>query len=185
VHPKRWNVTQFHDLRGQPWLENCRLVLVEGDILEFSRESPRDDAALGVVQESLRIAFGNGYCVRARMALVLGLSTDPVPDIAVVAGSPRDYKDHPRTALLVVEIAESSLAYDTREKANLYAAGGILDYWVVDLVQRQLIVFRDPARDVVQMYGAAYRSRDTYDASIAVSPLAAPQTQIRVGDLLP
>jgi Uma2 family endonuclease len=182
---KRWTVTEFHALRGDPRYEGKRWILVEGEILDMPHPNPPHDTSLGLTDQEMRTAFGSSFWVRGQMALVLGLATDPVPDIAVVAGSPRDYTDHPRTALLVVEIAESSLSYDTREKANLYAAGGILDYWVVDLVHRQLIVFRDPAREAAQLYGAAYRSRVTYDAAATVSPLAATQASVAVKELLP
>ena len=181
----RWTVTQFHDLRGEPKYENRSLMLVEGQILEMPKPNPPHDASIGLTEQALRASFGAGHWIRGQMALVLGLATDPVPDVAVVPGSPRDYTDHPRSALLVVEVAESSLSYDTRDKANLYAASGIRDYWVVDLVNRQLIVFRDPAREAVQLYGAAYRSRTVLDASSSVSPLAAPEASILVGDLLP
>jgi Uma2 family endonuclease len=183
--PKRWSVTEFHELRGDPKNEDRRLILVEGEVVEMPKPNPPHDVSIGLTEDVLRRVFGSGHWVRGQMALVLGLSTDPVPDVAVVAGLPRDFADHPRTAKLVVEIAESSLSYDTREKANLYAAGGILDYWVIDLIQRQLIVFRDPARDSIQLFGAAFRSRVEYDAARSVAPLAAPQSPIAVGDLLP
>jgi Uma2 family endonuclease len=181
----RWTVTEFHDLRGEPKYENRSLILVEGQILEMPKPNPAHDTSVGLTDYALKQVFASGYWVRVQMALVLGLSTDPVPDVAVVPGLPRDYTDHPRSALIVVEVAESSLSYDTREKANLYAASGVLDYWVVDLVNRQLIVFRDPARDAVQLYGAAYRSRTVLDPAKTASPLAAPQATILVGDLLP
>jgi Uma2 family endonuclease len=118
------------------------------------------------------------------MALVLGLATDPVPDIAVVPGSPRDYAEHPRGALLVVEIAESSLTYDCGDKADLYAAGGIRDYWVVDLIHRQVIVHRDPASDPVRVFGARYRTVTTVDAGTP-APLEAPGKAVVVRHLLP
>lgn len=120
--PKRWTVAEFHQLRGEPWLEAQRMILVEGEILDMPNPDPPHDAGLGLLEELLREAFGRGFWVRGRMALVLGLATDPVPDIAVVAGSPRDFKEHPRTALLVVEVSQSTLAYDLRQKASLYAA---------------------------------------------------------------
>jgi Uma2 family endonuclease len=104
--------------------------------------------------------------------------------LAVVAGSPRDYADHPRSALLVVEVAESSLNYDLREKANLYAAGGIQEYWVIDLVHRQLIALRDPNVDAAQAFGASYRTRTAHDPTAAVRPLAA-SADVLVADLLP
>jgi len=182
---KRWTVAEFHALVGQPQFENRRMILVEGEILEMPNPNPPHDAALGLTHEVLRATFG-GYWVRPQMALVLGLSTDPVPDLAVVRGSPRDYKEHPRGALLVVEISDSTLAYDTREKANLYAAGGIQDYWVVDLVHRSLLICRDPATDPTQVFGAAYRSRVTLTAESRATPIACEAAPgILVGDMLP
>jgi Uma2 family endonuclease len=181
----RWTVTEFHELRGEPKYESRNLILVEGQILEMPKPNPAHDAAVLLTEIALRKAFGEGHCIRVQMALVLGLSTDPVPDVSVVIGSPRDYTDHPRTAMIVVEVADSSLAYDTRDKANLFAASGIQDYWVVDLVHRKAIIFRDPTRDPIQAFGAAYRSRLVVDAADSVAPLAAPQTPIAVGDLLP
>jgi Uma2 family endonuclease len=183
--PKRWTVAEFHRLRGESWLESRRMILIEGEILEMPSPNPPHDASLGLADEVLRAAFGKGFWIRGQMALILGQATDPVPDLAVVAGSPRDYADHPRTALLAVEIAESSLAYDTRDKANLYAAGGIQEYWVVDLIHRQLIVFRDPARDASQLFGAVYRTRTAHEPAAQVCPIAAAQSTVRVGDLLP
>ena len=154
--PKRWTVAEFHQLRSETWLEAQRMILVEGVVLEMPNPDPPHDAGLGLLEELLRVAFGQRHWIRGQMALVLGLSTDPVPDIAVVAGSPRNYKDHPRTALLVVEISQSTLAYDPRQKASLYAAARILDYWVVDLAHRRVIVHRDPASDPSQVHGAKY-----------------------------
>jgi Uma2 family endonuclease len=183
--PKRWTVAEFHTICGEPAFENRKMILVEGEIFEMPAPNPPHDMALGLTDQALRIAFGPGAWVRGQMALILGLSTDPIPDLAVVSGNPRDYKDQPRSALLVVEIAESSLGYDTHSKASVYAAGGIQEYWVVDLVHRGLIVFRDPAADPIEPYGAAYRSRQVLDSAATVSPLAAPAGVVKVSSLLP
>jgi len=182
---KRWTVAEFHQLRSAAWLESRRLILVEGEILEMPNPNPPHDASLGLTEQVLRGVFGHGFWVRGQMALVLGLSTDPVPDIAVVPGSPRDYTEHPRGALLVVETAESSLTYDCGDKADLYAAGGIEDYWVVDLIHRQVIVHREPSSDPVRLFGARYRTILTVDAAGTLAPLAAPGQTIAVRDLLP
>jgi Uma2 family endonuclease len=148
--------------------------------------NPQHNTSVGLTDDLLRAAFGRKCWVRIQMPLILGLATDPVPDIAVVTGTPRDYAHaQPRSALLVVEISESTLAYDTHEKANLYAASGIADYWVVDLVHRTLIVFRDPVTDPAQLFGAAYRSRVVLDSSVSVAALSAHGTEIPVADLLP
>lgn len=185
--PKRWTVAEFHALLGQPEYENRSLILVEGEILEMPNPNPPHDTALILTHSALLALFGGGFVVRQQMALLLGLSTDPLPDLAVVEGAPRDFKDRqPRSALLVVEISDSTLAYDTREKANLYAAAGIADYWVVDLVHRSLLICREPASDPAQVFGAAYRSRVTLTPESRAQPLAsAPGQDILVSDLLP
>jgi len=184
--PKRWTVAEFHVICSEPVLENKKLILVEGEILEMPNPNPPHDTSLLLAQAILQAVFGVGYCVRGQMALVLGLSTDPMPDLAVVKGSPRDYSAvHPRTAELVVEVSESSLAYDSGDKANLYAAGGIAEYWVVDLVNRQLHVFRDPQVDAAQPFGARYHTRQTLDSAAAITALAASANTIAVNSLLP
>src|SRR5205823_2747186 len=114
------------------------------------------DASLELTAEWLRGVFTPGCWVRVQMGLVLGVNTDPIPDVAVVPGSPRTLTQTPRSALLVVEVAESSLAYDTGEKASLYAAAGIEDYWVIDVEHRRLLVFRGPMADPNQKYGHRY-----------------------------
>jgi Uma2 family endonuclease len=103
--------------------------------------------------------------------------TDPVPDLAVVPGRPRDYTAHPTTADLVIEVADSSLAFDTNEKRLLYAKAGIREYWVVDVNGRRLHVYRDPK-------AGDYTSQRTFGPSESVSPLAAPSATVRVADLL-
>ena len=120
------------------------------------------------------------------MPLALGQSPDPVPDLAVLTGSVRDYvATQPTTAVLVVEVADTSLATDRGEKAQLYAAAGIADYWVVDLNSRLVIVHRDPQPDPASPSGAAYRAVTPLTPGQTVSPRAAPQAAVNVGDLLP
>jgi Uma2 family endonuclease len=139
-----------------------------------------------LVEAALRLAFGVAYCVRGQMPLVLNQTTDPLPDVAVVTGSVRDFVTrHPDSAVLVVEVSDSTLAYDTGSKASLYAAAGIADYWVVDLVHRQLIVHRGPVADAGQPHGAKYASVTTLDSAGSTAPLAAAGNVIQVADLLP
>jgi Uma2 family endonuclease len=114
-----------------------------------------------------------------------GLRSDPVPDLAVVPGGPRDYVNHPTTAQLVVEVADTSLAMDTGEKVHVYAASGIADYWVVDLNNRQLIVYHDPRPDPASPLGSAYATVTRLVVGQTVSPLANPGATVNVSDLLP
>jgi len=107
------------------------------------------------------------------------------PDVLVVAGTRREYSDHPTTAALVVEVADSSLAFDIGEKASLYAAAGIADYWVLDLSHNRSYVFRDPRPEADQRFGHGYFRMSLNGPADSVSPLAAPTASILVSDLLP
>jgi Uma2 family endonuclease len=84
-----------------------------------------------------------------------------------------------------VEVADSSLAFDIGDKASLYAAAGITDYWVVDLAHGRLYVFRDPRPEQGQRFGHSYFRQSLLGPADRVSPLAAPGASILVGELLP
>jgi Uma2 family endonuclease len=168
------------------WFEHKRVMLIEGEILEMAGPNPPHSTAVALVLEVLRSIFVSGFVVRGENPLTLGLSTDPVPDAAVVRGSVRDYAtNHPTTAELVVDVSESTLNYDTGDKPSLYASAGIADYWVVDLVNRQLVVFRDPQRDSSRPFGFFYADATAYAPGQSASPLRAPQSRVLVNDLLP
>lgn len=182
---KRWTVAEFHRLWEEGWFENCRPVLLEGKFLEVPNPGPLHNMSTTLVDYQLKSLFGTGFVVRVQMPLVLSLWTDPVPDVAVVRGTPFDYPTNPTTAELVVEVADSSLSTDLGEKAALYAAAGISDYWVVDLVHRFLVVHQDPQVDASVPSQSRYRQVRTLNEASSCHPLAAPILSVLVGDLLP
>lgn len=175
--PLRWTCAEFHRFGDMGVFEGRRAMLIDGVILEEGPMNPPHAMALGLVDEALRTAFGIGWWIRGQSPLVLGQDLDPEPDLAVVPGRPRDYADHPNTAVLVIEVADSSFDFDTNEKRLLYARAGIRDYWVVDINGRRLLVYRDPQ-------GGDYASQQTFGPADTVSPLAAPGAIVRVADLL-
>jgi Uma2 family endonuclease len=182
---KRWTVDEFHEIYSLPAFESTRLVLLDGEILDMPNPNAPHDAGLGLALAALVAAFGPGFWVRGQMALRLNQTTDPMPDIAIVPGTPRDYPRQPTTALQVVEVSDSTLAIDTGVKAELYAAAGIEDYWVVDVNHRRLIVHRGPQPDTAAAFGASYATADSLTAGQSVAPLARPQSTVSVTDLLP
>jgi len=109
--------------------------------------------------------------------------SEPEPDLAVLRGSPRDWlADHPSTAALVVEIADTSLRFDRVVKGRVYAAAGIADYWIVNLRDRVIEVYREPIRGVRR---ARYASAHVTHPGETLTPLAAPGARITVDELLP
>jgi Uma2 family endonuclease len=180
-----WTVDQFHYLGDLGMFEGRRAMLIDGVIVEEGAMNPPHRLALELSSEAVRSAFGAGWRVCVQMPLVLGQSTDPEPDIAVVAGTPRGATAHPTTAALVVEVADSSLRFDATVKVALYAAGGIADYWVLDVHARQILVFRDPSADPAAAHGHTYLTQRTLGPADAITPLAAPGRTVSVADLLP
>jgi Uma2 family endonuclease len=182
----RWTCAEFYDLGDRGVFDNRRVMLIDGEILEMPLPNPPHATAEALTEEALRAIFGTGFVVRTEKPLPLGQSTDPVPDVAVVTGSIRDFAQaHPTTAALVVEISDSSLDYDTTDKASLYAAAGIADYWVVDLVNRRLVVMRDPVADTAARHGSRYSTVTALAVGQNVAPLAAPAATVAVADLMP
>jgi Uma2 family endonuclease len=180
-----WSVEAFHRAASQKvWDEGRRIILIRGELLELGPMNPLHATGVRLVNAALLNCFSIGYLVQIQLPLVFGGETDPVPDAAVVVGELRDYLEtHPTTASLVVEVADSSLFFDLTTKAELYATANIPEYWVVDLENKQLHVFRDP--QPVPENGNAYRTHLTLASAERVSPLAKPDASVSVAELLP
>jgi Uma2 family endonuclease len=163
-----------------------RVELIEGEILSMAPQGPSHSTSTSRLYQVFEVAFGLGFYVRSQLPLALGLISDPEPDVAVVPGPIEDYESaHPATALLVVEVSDTTLAYDRTIKAGLYARAGIADYWIVNLVDHLVEVHRDPQPDATSPLGASYGQVIRHGRGAVISPLAAPQAQIAVDNLLP
>jgi Uma2 family endonuclease len=182
---KKWTVPQFHFLGDLGMFEGARAMLIDGVIIEEGPMNPPHRYGVEFTVEALQKAFAGTHRVCSQLPLVLGLTTDPEPDVAVIRGSARGQTGHPTTADLIVEISDTSLDYDTTEKMNLYAAAGIKDYWVVDVNARVLLVYRDPVADPSAPHGATYSTKKTLPENDEVIPLANSGTTVKVIDLLP
>jgi Uma2 family endonuclease len=181
---RRWTLKEYYRLGDLGFFRDQRVELLDGKICEMPPLNHPHVAAVDLTRQVLEKVFGQTHWVRTQSPLHIGNSA-PQPDVAVVPGGPRNYTAHPTSALLVVEVSDTTLHID-RWKANLYAASGSLDYWILDLVHRRLEVRREPVADPqVKRFGHRYFSTDVYAADQAVSPLALPSASVRVADLLP
>jgi Uma2 family endonuclease len=175
--PLRWTCAEFHQLGDMGLFEGRRPMLIDGVILEQGPMNPPHAITLGLVERAILTAFGTAWWLRHQSPLVLGQDLDPLPDLAVVPGQPRDYTGHPTTADLVVEVSDTTLDFDTNEKRLLYARAGIRDYWVVDINGRRLLIYRDPQ-------AGDYATQQVLGPGDAVAALAAPASPVLVADLL-
>ena len=132
--------------------------------------------------QSLRAVFGGDFDLSMQLPITLSNHSEPEPDVTAAYGVAADFADHhpgPDEIALLVEVSDSTLGRDRGRKARAYARAGITDYWIVNLVDRQLEVHRDPLPD------GPYRAVTTYAPQETVSPLAQPDAEIRVDALLP
>jgi len=182
VDTHRWTREEYERLAAKGFFPpGKRVELVEGVIYDMAPQNSPHSTALRLSNEALRIVFParEGYEIRPQLPLALGEGSEPEPDLAVVPGSIRDYHDHhPTTALLIVEIADSSLFHDRKRKIPLYARHGIPESWLLNLARRTLEVYREPSRE-------GYRTRTVFRSTDSVSPLSRPDQSIGIAELLP
>jgi Uma2 family endonuclease len=190
LNPQRrlWTVEEF-ERAGELGLfgPDERLELIEGEIIQkVAPQLTAHASALLFVDNVLRDVVGPGYYLRIQLPLRLGPTSEPEPDVAVIAGKVRDaLKGHPSTAALIVEIADSSLRLDRHAKASLYARANVQEYWIVNLQDKVLEIHRDPTAMEDEPYGYHYRSITRHTPEQSVSPLIAADHAIKVADLLP
>jgi Uma2 family endonuclease len=184
---RRWTRQEYEQLGELGVLgPDERVELIEGEIFQMPPQLSRHALGVRAGQETLRVAFGAGFDVRAQLPLALGQYSEPEPDVAVVRGSYLDYPvEHPTSAVLVVEVSETTLAFDREVKASLYAAAGIPEYWISNLVHGQLEILRDPGPMAETRFGYGYRSRTIAHPGETVTTLAPTSVQVAVDDLLP
>lgn len=161
----------FNDLRGR------HIELIHGELREMSPQGPWHSEALTFLDEWTTEVVGQSVRKRLQMPISLpDLDSEPEPDL--VWAKRQSYRGgHPGAAdvFLLIEVAVSSLREDLGENVELYAQAGIADYWVVDLVNRVVHVFRQPS-------AAGYAVHEQISAG-EVSPLAFPEVKLALAEL--
>ena len=183
--PTRWKWTreQYFHAAQLGYFGDRRVQLIFGEVVEMPKQNWPHVAGCRKTADRLRTVFAGAGWINEQSPFPFGDSA-PEPDVWVVPGRFEDYTDHPTTALLLVEVSDTTLAYDLTTKAELYATAGVADYWVLDLEQRQLVVFHDPQPLPKGLGATAYRTRLTFSPTDRVSPLAAPHASVLVSELL-
>lgn len=162
------------------------IELLGGELMVSEPQGSAHYTAIGLVEDALRAALGPGWLVRSQGPIALTDDSEPEPDVAVTRGSRRDYsREHPALPALVVEVAESSLSLDRERKGSLYARAGIVDYWILNLVERILEIYREPILDPATRFGWRYASLEILASGASTAPLVAPAARIFISDLLP
>ena len=183
---RRWRRTEYDRLVDLGVFEGEPLELIGGQLVVAEPQGSYHASAITRVDYALRAVLPPGWIVRLQSPLSLDDESEPEPDLAVVPGRPGDYREsHPARPALVVEVAESSLEFDRACKGSLYARAAVPDYWIVNLVEGVVQVYRGPERDASAVFGWGYRSVTRLAAPAIVAPLAWHGVRVAVADLLP
>jgi Uma2 family endonuclease len=179
---KRWTRSEYYRLAAKGYFTNQRVQLIEGEIIEMPPQGHAHTKAIFAARKFLESAFVGDFWIREEKPLNVGRHSDPEPDLAVVAGLPESFDDHPTTSLAVIEIADSSLRLD-RKKAGLYASAGVAEHWIVNLTDRKLETYCDPVVDSTESFGHRYRDVSELKPDDKAQLKLNPAVTLNVGEL--
>ena len=160
--------------------EDDRVELIEGEILEMSPIGRKHVSSVIRLTGILSRLVADAALVSVQNPVQLSDQSEPQPDVALLRPRPDVYADREVTAadvLLIIEVADSSEAYDRQTKAPLYARSGIPELWIVDLIRDHVALYRHPTNDGFGTTRVTRRGE-------SISPLAFPGLTIAVNDIL-
>lgn len=159
----------------------ARLELIAGEILEMAPIGSSHAGTLNILNRLVTRRAGEEAIVSVQQPVVVDDHSVPQPDLALLRPRSDSYvKSHPTSAdvLLLIEVADTTLAFDLGAKAALYGRSGIAELWVVDVQGRSVRVFREPSP-------SGYRTSFTIAEGQSVSCLALPVVAVTTVDLFP
>jgi Uma2 family endonuclease len=174
----KWTIEQYHELVATGILDDMRVELLAGDIIEMPPEGMPHAVYCGRTAEYLRELLRDRAKVRETHPITLPNNSEPEPDVAIVRSPDTQYLAHhpyPEDIYWLIEYSDTTLAKDLNAKQRIYAQSGILEYWVVNLQASELIVFRDAGNDGYQT--------ETKLTSGSISPLSFPDIEVEVSRL--
>ncbi|MEX0269209.1 Uma2 family endonuclease [Leptolyngbyaceae cyanobacterium UHCC 1019] len=175
------SVQDYHQMAKSGILRpDERVELLSGQIIKMAAKGTAHSAAVRRIEHLLRERLGNRVLICLQDPIQLDDYSEPEPDIAVVRPDPLYYEDHhptPAKVFWLIEVADTSLKFDCEVKALAYSRSGIAEYWVLDVNDRKLHVYRSPSAN-------GYQSETILAEALTIAPLAFPDCVITVQNLL-
>lgn len=183
---RQWKREEYDRLVNLGVFADEPLELIGGQLIVAEPKGEYHTSGVSVVEYAVRAVLPADWIVRTQAPLSLDDESAPEPDVVVVPGRPGDYRyAHPTRPPLAIEVSDSSLAFDRLQKGSLFARARLQDYWIVNLVDRVVEVYRDPVEDASAAFGWRYRTVVVLTPGEVVVPLAFPTARLAVSDLLP
>lgn len=184
VNRLRWTVKEYFRLAEAEVLDNRRVELIDGDLVETPPQTHPHLLAVTRLSRLLLNTFGpSSYWVVLRGTLVLPRYGAPDPDFHVFdtpEGARRD-----RLPFLVIEVSDTTYRNDSGPKLRMYARAGIQDYWIVNLPEQRVEVYRQPENPTRRRSGWRYAAASFHSRGEKVRPLHRPQVTFAVDAMLP
>jgi Uma2 family endonuclease len=181
---RRFTRDEYHRMAEMGMFDGQRVELIHGEIITMSPQNNPHALTVAIITGWLVRGLGENFTVRCQLPVVASDDTEPEPDFAVLAGSPESQREHPTTALLMIEVADSSVTHD-RRKGDIYASRGVQDYWIVNLRDRQLEVYRNPVPSSESETGTRYSSKSILTLEQSIAPVGLPLAAVKVSRLFP
>lgn len=181
IDQRRFTVAEYHRMAETGIFKSDeRVELIRGVVRRMSPKNYAHVVAVTYLYQRLVGALKGRAAVFQEAPLkLIPFDSEPEPDIVAISSPDiKDYGPERSEPVLVIEVADSSLRYDLSAKAQLYAEASVPEYWVVNLVDRELVVFRSP-------HEGDYRDRTTYRPGDHVAPESWQDVVLEVGDLFP
>jgi Uma2 family endonuclease len=156
-----------------------RVELIRGEIVEKLPAGRRHQAFIDNLNQLLVLRLAGRAIVSVQNGVVLGDDTEPEPDLKILRRRTLPYKEreaHAEDVLLLIEVAESSLAYDRSTKLALYAEAGIPEYWIVNCPAERIEIHRTPDGD-------RYRDVRRVEAVATVTLQAFPDVALTLAEI--
>ncbi|OUC14837.1 MAG: hypothetical protein B0A82_11010 [Alkalinema sp. CACIAM 70d] len=157
-----------------------RVELIEGQLYTMAAKGTAHSAAVTRIDRVLSHQLAGRALLRFQDPVQLNNFSEPEPDVAIVHLNPLDYEDHhprPEEIFWLIEVADSPLRRDRDIKVPLYGRSSIQEYWILDVQERYLYVFREPGLE-------GYGSEQRLSEQETIVPLAFPDCLIQVGEFL-
>lgn len=178
--PFSWTRESYECADRAGIFDHLRVKLIEGVVFQKKPLSPKQCVTIGLLSDELRRTLTPNCHVRQQAPLDVNERSQPAPHIAVVRGAVTDYLDyHPTQAELIVEVPDSAPEFDRTVKASVYAGAKISEYWLVNLNEELVEIYRNPYPRL------GYKSALRVRRGEKISLLAAPSAVIEVDRLLP
>lgn len=185
---RRFSLEEYHHLVESGFFApQERVELIEGVLHAMSPRGPRHVECLSRLLHFVFSWVGDEAIVRVQDPVtVTGAESEPEPDLVLAkprAGGYPDRHPEPEEVLLLIEVADSSLDHDRDVKGPLYAAAGIADYWIINLVDDVVEVYREPV--TLADGKAGYRTVHVFTPDETVQPLHFADCRLAVSDVIP